>query len=342
MKIRWQQQQLGDGQWRYRLVDSQQREIGWLGRFLDQLQARGRSPATIRSYAMSLANFLSWWGEQSTMAVDVAPQECWTEQTLLEYTLWQGRQQKPPSPSTINARLAAVRQLMEFHFGVPAPAPLRRNGRFSHGGRRAWPARLARVAVKVPRRQTAPLSREEVSRFWGSFRTLRDLAIVGLMLLNGLRAGEVLSLEQEDVLLSEGELRVRGKGRRLRLLPLAPETTQLLDHYLRVERPANSGRRFFVSLKGRARGKPMTAAGLRSLFRHHRQTSGIEKAHPHRFRHTFASDMIRAGVSPPALMRLMGHAQIETTMVYLSLTPEDVYREYARAVAQRVKMLEQR
>ena len=61
----------------------------------------------------------------------------------------------------------------------------------------------------------------------------------------------------------------------------------------------------------------------------------------HRLRHTFANDMIRAGVSLPALMRLMGHAHIETTMVYLALTPEDVYWEYARAVAQRVKMLEQ-
>ncbi|MCC6389380.1 MAG: site-specific integrase [Bryobacterales bacterium] len=64
--------------------------------------------------------------------------------------------------------------------------------------------------------------------------------------------------------------------------------------------------------------------------------AGIEKRHPHRFRHTFAGDMIRAGVSLPALMRLMGHSDIQTTMVYLALTAEDVYREYARAVARRL------
>jgi site-specific recombinase XerD len=77
----------------------------------------------------------------------------------------------------------------------------------------------------------------------------------------------------------------------------------------------------------------MTAAGLRSLFRHHRQSTGVRKANAHRFRHTFASDMLRAGISLPALMHLMGHAQIQTTMVYLHLTPQDVWQQYTRAVA---------
>ena len=60
----------------------------------------------------------------------------------------------------------------------------------------------------------------------------------------------------------------------------------------------------------------MTAAGLRSLFRYHRRSTGIKLANPHRFRHTFASDMVREGVSLPALMHLMGHAQIQTTARY--------------------------
>ena len=60
-------------------------------------------------------------------------------------------------------------------------------------------------------------------------------------------------------------------------------------------------------------------------------------ANPHRFRHTFASDMVRAGVSLPALMQLMGHAQIQTTMVYVQVTPLEVYQEYARAVAKHIR-----
>jgi site-specific recombinase XerD len=81
----------------------------------------------------------------------------------------------------------------------------------------------------------------------------------------------------------------------------------------------------------------MTPAGLRSLFRHHRQTTCVTQANPHRFRHTFASDMMRAGISLPALMQLMGHAHIQTTLVYLQITPQDVWEQYARAVAQHIR-----
>jgi len=95
----------------------------------------------------------------------------------------------------------------------------------------------------------------------------------------------------------------------------------------------------FVSLKGSARGARMTPAGLRSLFRYHRQTTGIPLANPHRFRHAFASDMIRAGISLPALMQLMGHADIQTTLRYVQITPQDVYLQYARAVAQQIRPL---
>jgi integrase len=191
--------------------------------------------------------------------------------------------------------------------------------------------------VKQPKLNIVPLSVDEVARFWASFHTARDLAIVGMMLMHGLRSGEVLALNPEDVLLSEAQLRVRGKGGKLRFLPLAPETTQLLDHYLHLERPNPCSAALFVVLKGPAHGTRMTPAGLRSLFRYHRQTTGIQLANPHRFRHTFASDMVRAGMSLPALMKLMGHADIETTLRYVQVTPQDVYLQYVRAVAQCIR-----
>jgi integrase len=56
-------------------------------------------------------------------------------------------------------------------------------------------------------------------------------------------------------------------------------------------------------------------------------------------RHTFASDMIRAGMSLPALMQLMGHSDIQTTLHYVQVTPQDVYLQYARAVAQHIRPL---
>jgi site-specific recombinase XerC len=79
---------------------------------------------------------------------------------------------------------------------------------------------LSRLRVKVPKLNILPLSVNEVARFWSSVYTSRDLAIVGLMLLHGLRSAEVLALNLDDVLLSEAQLRVRGKGNKLRFLPL--------------------------------------------------------------------------------------------------------------------------
>jgi integrase len=143
--------------------------------------------------------------------------------------------------------------------------------------------------VRTPKRTIVPLSVDQVARFWSSFRTSRDLAIVGLMLLQGLRSQEVMNLNCDDLLLPEAQIRVNGKGSKIRFLPLAPEAIQLLDHYLRLERPDVSTTALFVSLKGRARGLRMTPAGLRSLFRYHRQTTGIQLANPHRFRHYAAS-----------------------------------------------------
>jgi integrase/recombinase XerD len=143
--------------------------------------------------------------------------------------------------------------------------------------------------VKTPKRVIVPLSVDAVARFWSSFRTSRDLAIVGLMLLHGLRSCEVLALNREDVQLQESQIRVPGKGKRVRVLPLARESVELLDHYRSLERPPRCGEALFVCLKGPARGNRMTPAGLRSLFRHHRQTTRVKQANPHRFRHYAAS-----------------------------------------------------
>jgi integrase len=86
--------------------------------------------------------------------------------------------------------------------------------------------------VKTPKRVIVPLSVEQVARFWSSFHTSRDLAIVGLMLLHGLRSCEVLALNLEDIQFPDSQIRVLGKGKKIRVLPLTRESVELLDHYL--------------------------------------------------------------------------------------------------------------
>jgi len=109
----------------------------------------------------------------------------------------------------------------------------------------------------------------------------------------------------------------------------------VLQSYLFIERPLTNSNALFVCWKGPSRGQPLTPAGLRSLFRHHRSRSQVPLANPHRFRHTFGADMVRAGISLPALQHLMGHADIRTTLCYVQLAPRDVWREFHNAIAKR-------
>ncbi len=281
---------LGNAQSPFRVVAQPgQREVAWINRFLDQCAVRGLAWHTLRGYAFSLTDFIRWWAEHN--ATDEVTGHALADSSLLDYLHHLAGQQPRPAAHSINKNVWVVERALRCLF--PEAATVQPRPPFSAfywrksalGIGRPRPGMTGSLRVKVPKRVVTPLSIDEVSRFWSSFRTCRDLAIVGLMLLQGLRSCEVLALDQEDLILSEAQIRVRGKGAKVRFLPLAPEAVQLLDHYQRLERPAHCGPALFVSLKGRARGTRMTAAGLRSLFRHHRQITGVAKANPHRFRH---------------------------------------------------------
>lgn len=336
------QRTAGNGQSPVRVVEQTTGdEVGWINRYLDREYVRRLADTTLRIYAHELLHFLRW-RESVHHTAGIAENDL-SESTLLDYVRFQSGQLPRPSAATINHRAAVVDRALRNDF-PDAPCQIARG--FHQAFLRRRPMGLgrpgmamSRLRVKADKRNIVPLPVDEAARFWSSFRASRDLAIVGLMLLQGLRSAEVLALNRDDLLLSEAQLRVRGKGSKLRFLPLAPESIQLLDHYLRLERPDPCAAALFVSLKGRARGSRMTPAGLRSLFRHHRQTTGVALANPHRFRHTFASGMVRAGVSLPALMQLLGHAGIQTTLIYVQVTPQEVYLQYARAVAQHIRPL---
>ena len=322
----------------YRLLDDADHEIAWVNDFLDAQHLRQLSPRSLRAYAYDLLHFTGWFQSQSQALSEI------TESTLLDYVRHQLSQQPQPTPQTVNHRLTVIRCLYRFHLGQEIPSG---HSHFQRTYATRCPVGYGRphrnvafgLRLKQPRRVIQPLSAEQVSRFWASFRTFRDLAVVGLMLLDGLRSCEILSLQLEDLKLADAQLRVLGKGRKQRTVPLPAEIMEGLQSYLRLERPLTNSPYLFISLKGRRRGQPMTPAGLRSLFRHHRLRSTVPPANPHRFRHTFGADMVRAGISLPALQHLMGHSQIQTTMLYVELAPQDVWCEYARAVAKRTHVL---
>lgn len=321
----------------YRLFDEHGGEIAWANAFLDAQRVRQLSLRSLRIYAYDLLHFARW---AQRAALEVPLQI--TDSVLLDYVRHQLDRHPQPTPQTVNHRLGVLRCLYRFHQGCEIPPG---HAHFFH----SYPTRsplgygrpghgvTAGLRLKETRRVVVPLSSDQVATFWNSFRTFRDLAVVGLMLLDGLRSCEVLGLRLEDLHIAERQMLVQGKGNRQRLMPLPQELLDVLEKYLHLERPLTNSSSLFVCLKGRLRGLPMTVAGLRSLFRHHRLASRTPLANAHRFRHTFGADMARAGICLPALQHLMGHAQIRTTMLYIQLAPQDVWREYARAAEKRTK-----
>jgi site-specific recombinase XerD len=322
----------------YRLVDDQGQEITWANTFLDAQRIRQLSLRSLRAYGYDLLHFARWCLQHPTRTLLEMD-----ESALLDYVRDQLNEDLPPTPQTINHRLGVLRSLYRFHSGHPLPAgphQFQRSyiTRSPLGYGRSYRVVASGLRLKQPRRVIVPLAAEEVAKFWSSFHTFRDLALVALMLLDGLRSQEALDLKLADLQLPDAQIRVLGKGNKYRLLPLPSETIHVLQNYLLLERPLTNSPALFVSLKGRRRGQPMTLPGLRSLFRHHRLRSHVLHANPHRFRHTFGADMVRAGISLPALQHLMGHSHIHTTMFYVQLAPQDVWREYARAVQNRTRL----
>src|SRR6266700_477057 len=251
----------------YRLLDEQGQEIAWVNAFLDGQRIRQLSVRSLRIYAYDLLHFARWWSQQ------LLPQPLSeiTESTLLDYVRHQLDQEPKPTPSTVNHRLGVLRCLYRFHYGremAPGQSHFQRTytkrSSLSYGRPRR--ALASGLRLQQPRRVIVPLSSEQVATFWSSFHTFRDLSLVGLMLLDGLRSCEVLAMQLEDLQLAEGQLRALGKGNKKRVVPLPPEILEVLERYLRLERPPlTNSPALFVSLKGRHRAQAMTSAGLRSL-----------------------------------------------------------------------------
>src|SRR5260370_2413810 len=172
----------------YRIIEQTKgREVDWINRYLDHECLRRVADLTLRSYAQHLLHFLRWW--ESVHHTDAIAQDALTESTLLDYVRFQSGQQPEFCGSTINQRVAvADRALRALFPGAPhqiapelqvsywRPSPM--------GLGRPHPA-VSRLRVRAPKRTIVPVSVDEVARFWSSFRTFRDLAILSLMLFVG-------------------------------------------------------------------------------------------------------------------------------------------------------------
>jgi integrase/recombinase XerD len=303
-------------------------------RFLNALNIRGLSPRTIRAYAFDLLALYRWMHAGGHCLKELSPS------TLLDFIAHERRRQA--QPSSINRRLTVCRLLHSFYYpdglvsaaGTSLPSPYYRGpGRDRRLGihlRRKKSASVLRV--KTPVKQVAPLAVEQIRAYLRGIRRYRDMAIVHLMLLCGLRSREVLLLRCRDVSLMERRVRVTGKGNKTRIVPLAELAALSIEQYLAHERLRGyDDESLFVCLQGKRRGCAMTPSGLRSIFRTRRKKSALASANPHRFRHTFGADMARSGVRLPVLQKLMGHATPDLTLRYINLSLDDIAEAFSAA-----------
>ena len=107
------------------------------------------------------------------------------------------------------------------------------------------------------------------------------------MLYCGLRSAEVLGMNVTDADIGGRWVQVTGKGNRERRVPLDSDVASVIQAYLLAERPETASTRLFIVAKGPHRGQPLTAAGLRRIFRYHREISGVAAGNPHVLRHIF-------------------------------------------------------
>ena len=148
---------------------------------------------------------------------------------------------------------------------------------------------------------------------------LRNKAIISLMLHCGLRVSEIINLRPGSINLTKGKLRVEsGKGAKDRDLAIPEYITDLLDSW-RKKRPA--GNYFFSTLEG----KKLSVRYLQQMIKRYAQKAGINKnISPHTLRHTYATQYYRQTKDIETLRRILGHSDIGTTTIYITLANIEV------------------
>jgi site-specific recombinase XerD len=280
--------------------------------FLEYIEIeRGRSVKTVENYDRYLTRFITHTGVKTAKGI--------TEPVVREFRLWLNRQTAHPGrrgpqeslkKKTQNYYLIALRAFLKF---------LRKRGVTSLEPERIELAKVGDRSldlitdVELTGLLEAPVGNDE--------KSLRDRAILYLLLSTGLRVSELCALNA-DIDLTREELSVRGKGEKVRVVFLSQDARAAVDAYLRARMDmdealfVNIGRR--VSETGEAR---LTPRSVQRIIKYYATKAGItSKVTPHVIRHAFATDLLTNGADLRSVQALLGHANIATTQVYTHVT----------------------
>jgi len=273
---------------------------------------RGMSRHTIRSYRDAVVMLLQFIARRrgcGIEALDLVDLDVAAVEDFLRHL----EVERHNGIATRNVRLAAIHTLARFLAGRHAE----RLGTwqaiialpFKRGAQQRPPEHLAADGVKA--------LLEAIDRSTGSGE--RDFALLALMFNTGARVQELLDLRLRDVRLDPPQqIRLNGKGNKVRVCPIWPRTAQLLGELARRRSNEGTDAPLFVN----QRGEPLSRFGVRYVLRKYAIRSGVTTVasqtlpHPHTLRHTTAVHLLKAGVDFATISQWLGHASLNTTMRY--------------------------
>ena len=259
-------------------------------RFIREMEIRNYSARSIRSYVCMLANAARYYHR--------SPDELSIEEIkkYLQYCT----QDRGLSVSTINQTISAFKILFQDVLGKP------------------W----EKIKIKRPRKNRhLPdiLSREEIAKMIRLTTNAKHKAIIAVLYSSGIRLEELLNLKIRDIDPDRMLVRIRnGKGNKSRDTLLAQNTLELLRDYYRLCHPLEY---LFESFRA---GVAYSATSVQKVVQKAVQRANITKhIHPHSLRHTFATHLLEQGTNLKVIQKLLGHASLRSTMIYLHLARTD-------------------
>jgi integrase/recombinase XerD len=300
----------GDAQFAEALAVAQ----GEIERFVDALwMERGLSENTLAAYRNDLTGLAAWLVKSGRGLPEARRAD------LLAYL--SDRVSTGAKPRTSARLLSSIRRYYRY---------LVREGRLQQD---------PSVRIDTPRiGRPLPdsLSEQEVETLLNAPDTgdalgLRDRAMLELLYACGLRVSELVGLAVEQAHLTQGVVRLVGKGSKERLVPLGEEAADWLQRYIDEGRPALAAditaRHLFVT----RRGKGMTRQAFWYRLRHYAEKSGINKhLSPHTVRHAFATHLLNHGADLRVVQMLLGHSDLSTTQIYTHVARERLKELHAQ------------
>jgi len=276
--------------------------------FLNYLKnERNVSPHTERSYLSDLEQLVDHLGDIDPTSID--------HQTLRRFIAH--LVQLKISKTSIARKLSAIRSFFTY---------LNRQGILASN-----PARL----VATPRREKrlpSVLTVDDAQRLVDSpapeqgkerDTTLRDRAVLETLYSSGVRASELIGMNRDDINQHDRLIRIRGKGRKERIVPIGVKALAAINAYLDQQRAVS------IPVFTGPSGKRLTARTVQRILQNYRNRLGLlQKASPHTLRHSFATHLLESGADLRAIQELLGHASLSTTQRYTHLNLDSLMDVY--------------